>query len=271
MADGLVKGYTRIANEILENIMIGGFSKREHILFNYVFRNGYGWGHEQSAVDLDTNKISRETGLDVSNINETLRLLEGKNIMKREKGQILFNRHIEQWKKVETASKDKRSKQPRNKVETTFLQGQNNPTKTHNRQSDSDLQLPKENINKKESPITPKNENGVPLKSSNLEIARIVAFLNEATGKTFRTSSKSTQRLINARLSDGFTIDEFKQVIEKKSRQWKNDIQMEGYLRPLTLFGPKFESYLQESVNSTGTQSAYGFNNRSTGMKAYGS
>lgn len=270
MADGLVKGYTRIANEILENIMIGGFSKREHILFSYVFRNGYGWGHEQSAVDLDTNKISRETGLDVSNINETLRLLEGKNIMKREKGQILFNRHIEQWKKVETASKDKRSKQPRNKVETTFLQGQNNPTKTHNRQSVSDLQLPKENINKKESPITPKNEPLESARQSKQDIDEIIAFLNETTGKSFKASTSRTQKDIRARLNEGFTIEDFKAVIKVKSDQWNGDTKMDGYLRPQTLFSNKFEGYLQESNRATKTQTAFGFESADTGIRGYG-
>ncbi len=250
--------------------MIGNFSKREHILLTYIFRNGYGWGRDQSACDLDTNKIAKDTGLDVSNINETFRLLEGKNVIKRENGQILFNRHIEQWKKVETASKDKRWKQPRNKVETTFLQGQNNPTKAHNRQSDSDLQLPKENINKKETPISPKNE---PLQSahqSKQDIDEIIAFLNETTGKSFKPSTSRTQKDIRARLNEGFTVEDFKAVIKVKSDEWKGDIKMDRYLRPLTLFSNRFESYRQEYGRSTTEQTAFGFESTDTGIRGFG-
>lgn len=72
----------------------------------------------------------------------------------------------------------------------------------------------------------------------------IVDYLNEKTGKCFRSSSKKTRSVIRARLEEGFTLEDFKTVIDKKCIDWLNDSKMDEYLRPETLFGTKFEGYL---------------------------
>lgn len=71
----------------------------------------------------------------------------------------------------------------------------------------------------------------------------IVDYLNEKTGKQYRANNKATIKHINARLSEGYTVDDFKTVIDKKCAEWKGT-NMENYLRPETLFGTKFDSYL---------------------------
>ena len=72
----------------------------------------------------------------------------------------------------------------------------------------------------------------------------IVAYLNEKAGTKFRASSDRTQSLIRARLADGFTLDDFKTVIDKKCADWM-DTDYQQYLRPITLFDKtKFENYL---------------------------
>lgn len=73
----------------------------------------------------------------------------------------------------------------------------------------------------------------------------IVGYLNASLGTTYRPTSKKTQSLINARLSEGFAADDFKAVIDSKLAEWGNDAKMRQFLRPETLFGTKFESYLQ--------------------------
>ena len=78
-----------------------------------------------------------------------------------------------------------------------------------------------------------------------LYIKIIIDYLNSATSSNYRYQSKATQRLINARLNDGFTVDDFKAVIDKKTKEWKGT-EMEKYIRPETLFGTKFESYLNQ-------------------------
>ncbi len=74
----------------------------------------------------------------------------------------------------------------------------------------------------------------------------IVSYLNEKAGKSFKHKTAKTRTLINARFKDGFTIEDFKQVIDIKTAQWLTDSNMNQYLRPETLFGTKFEGYLNE-------------------------
>jgi uncharacterized phage protein (TIGR02220 family)/predicted phage replisome organizer len=75
----------------------------------------------------------------------------------------------------------------------------------------------------------------------------IINYLNEKTGKKYRATSKETQRHIKARINEGFTLDDFKRVIDIKCDKWKSDPKMQDYLRPETLFGNKFEGYLNET------------------------
>lgn len=74
--------------------------------------------------------------------------------------------------------------------------------------------------------------------------AEIVAALNEAAGTSYRPTSKKTRQLIHARWAEGFRLPDFEAVIATMSAAWLNDPKMGAYLRPETLFGTKFESYL---------------------------
>lgn len=82
--------------------------------------------------------------------------------------------------------------------------------------------------------------------TNNKEIYKeIIDYLNEVTGKRYRHTDV-TIKLIKARLNEGFTVDDFKQVIDKKTKDWKDDPKMKDYIRPQTLFGTKFEGYLNQ-------------------------
>lgn len=80
----------------------------------------------------------------------------------------------------------------------------------------------------------------------------IIFYLNEKTGSKYKVGSSKTRELINARWNDKFTLDDFKIVIDKKVASWTGTDQ-EKYLRPETLFGNKFEGYLNEKVTKGGT------------------
>lgn len=75
----------------------------------------------------------------------------------------------------------------------------------------------------------------------------IVGYLNQKVGTNYRASSKKTKSCIHARLEEGFTLDDFKTVIDKKAKEWIGT-EYEQYLRPETLFGTKFESYLNANI-----------------------
>ena len=84
-----------------------------------------------------------------------------------------------------------------------------------------------------------------------LPYEEIVQYLNQKTNKNFKHTSKVTQRHIRARLAEGFTVSDFKQVIDNKCNDWLRDQKMKEYLRPETLFGTKFESYLNSKTTTT--------------------
>lgn len=90
-------------------------------------------------------------------------------------------------------------------------------------------------------------------KANNDLIVEIVDYLNECTGKSYKSNSKVATLNINARLKEGYTLDDFKKVIFVKSTKWIGS-QMEDYLTPNTLFGNKFESYLNENINTEQTK-----------------
>jgi uncharacterized phage protein (TIGR02220 family) len=78
----------------------------------------------------------------------------------------------------------------------------------------------------------------------NIPFAEIVDYLNQKVGSSYRYTAKKTRDLIKARVNDGFGLDDFKRVIDNMAARWLNDPKMNQYLRPETLFGTKFESYL---------------------------
>jgi uncharacterized phage protein (TIGR02220 family) len=81
----------------------------------------------------------------------------------------------------------------------------------------------------------------------------VIDKLNTLANKSYKSSSKKTQQLIKARVNEGFTLEDFYKVIENKVCVWKDDPKMEQYLRPATLFGTKFESYLNENIKNKKT------------------
>ena len=75
--------------------------------------------------------------------------------------------------------------------------------------------------------------------------AAVVDYLNEKAGTHYRAGVAKTQSLIKARANEGFTEADFRTVIDKKCADWIGT-EYEQYLRPQTLFGTKFESYLNQ-------------------------
>ena len=84
----------------------------------------------------------------------------------------------------------------------------------------------------------PRNEAEYPYKA-------ICERLNTLSGTAFKDKSKDTRKHIKARFEEGFTLEDFYTVIDKKVAEWRGT-DMEKYLRPSTLFGSKFESYLNQ-------------------------
>ena len=79
----------------------------------------------------------------------------------------------------------------------------------------------------------------------------VIEYLNDKANKQFKASSKATARLVKGRFCEGYTVADFKKVIDTKAKEWLNDPHWQKYLRPSTLFNAtNFENYLQESRGS---------------------
>ena len=86
---------------------------------------------------------------------------------------------------------------------------------------------------------------------------QIIDHLNARCGTHFRANTQNTKSHISARLREGFTVEDFYEVIDKMAEKWLNDPKMRDYLRPQTLFGTKFESYLNAPRAKPGERSPY--------------
>ena len=74
----------------------------------------------------------------------------------------------------------------------------------------------------------------------------IIDYLNQKTKAHYKASSKVNQRLIKARFKEGYTLEDFKTVINNKAFEWQHS-DMWKYMRPSTLFGAHFDDYLNEN------------------------
>ena len=109
----------------------------------------------------------------------------------------------------------------------------------------------KPNKNQKETKTKPNdnvnvndNENNNDNIKENI-IKEIIDYLNLKANTNYKYKTNKTKTLIQSRLNEDFKIDDFKRVIDNKCDDWLNT-EMSKYIRPETLFGTKFESYLNE-------------------------
>lgn len=127
----------------------------------------------------------------------------------------------------------------------------------HNKNNHNNNHNHKNNHNNNHNNILSENSDEISAHSE------IIDYLNLKTGFKYRQSTPKTKQLINARLNEKFTVEDFKTVIDKKTKEWIDDPKFSAYLRPETLFGTKFESYLNQKEGN------YGNNNSKGGSTQY--
>lgn len=156
--------------------------------------------------------------------NETIFLQILSHFKKDRKG-LYYNERMEYESNKRSKFVESRANN-RRKKEKTSEKDMNNISKT----SEKDMENENENINKNE----------------NINIIKeIINYLNLRIGSNYKYTTKATQKLINARLKDGYSLENFKVVIDKKVDEWL-DTDMAQYLRPSTLFAGKFDEYLNQ-------------------------
>ncbi len=129
------------------------------------------------------------------------------------------------------------------------LQGIDNKT---NKDINKDLTKTQQRPNK--DLTTNNNNNNINNDNNNknniyTQVNEIINYLNEKANTNYKTTTSKTRDLIKARLNEGFSVNDFKTVIDKKVNSWKGT-EWEKFIRPETLFGTKFESYLNERITN---------------------
>ncbi len=102
-----------------------------------------------------------------------------------------------------------------------------------------------------------------------ISVSSILNYLNSKVGVMYKSSNTKTISLIKARLREGFTFDDFKNVIDKKAECWKGT-SFEQYLTPFTLFGDKFEIYLNQKIVKVEDKNNNSYGNNKSYKKGYG-
>ena len=96
----------------------------------------------------------------------------------------------------------------------------------------------------------------------------VIDYLNKKTGREFKDKSKDSRNHIKARCDEGYTLEDFKKVIDNKVSEWgveprNGEKDMRPFLRPCTLFGSSsnFENYLNQGLSKRGNGGNSKFHN----------
>lgn len=102
-------------------------------------------------------------------------------------------------------------------------------------------------------PEDPSTRDISPILTARNTAEEILAYLNDKAGKRYKTNP-TRQKTIGARFKEGYTLADFKTVIDNKVSAWKNDPKMNEYLTPETLFAAShFDNYLNQGVKPSST------------------
>ncbi len=227
----LEDGYTRIANELLEAVFHADFNGAQIRVLLCLIRNTYGYGRKE--CEFSNSFVANRTGLNKKSVALVVNSLqEGKVITVTQQPtyttpkKVKLNKHIKEWCSLP----------PQWKTSSTCGDITSGTVEDVTSGTGEDVTPQKRKILKKD------------IKKDIVEkppYEEIINYLNNKAGKAYRWQGKATQSHINARFTDGYTIEDFKKVIDIKSAEWKGG-NMEQYLRPETLFGNKFEGYLNQ-------------------------
>jgi phage replication O-like protein O len=245
-------GFTPIANEIMEKVFSSDFSSTQLKIVLLVLRYTYGFSRKKAEMSVAfitkaINVGSRQTQRELTKlIKQKVIKIEEKEIGTKSRV-ISFNKDYDTWLIDCDVSRDviNDSGQNDNGLDDSNRDGLNDiPRGGLNDTQERKKEKKKYIYSFSGESHPPYSSTGPPTKRLYTDV---VEYLNLRAGSFFRSTTKSTQALIRARENDGYTLEDFKMVIDIKSGQWLDDPKQSKYLRPETLFGNKFEGYLNEA------------------------
>ena len=206
------------------------------LMANHKDNNWRGITIERGSFVTSYGKLADETGLSIQKVRTALKKLKstGEITIKTTNKYTVIS--IKNYDLYQQKDAEQQAEQQTNNKQITNKQQTNNKQITTNKNDKNDKN------DKKYIDI---------VESDHIPYKEIVDYLNQRCGTSYRHTTRKTRDLIRARWKEGFKLDDFYIVIDKKAAEWQNDPKMSKYLRPETLFGPKFEGYLNQPVRRT--------------------
>jgi len=226
--------------------IVDDFSPEERYVYLYLFTNPH--TNLCGCYEISTTQMANETGYGATKIRNILKRLENEhNVIRyseKTKEVLILNWHKYNWTKSEKfrVPLEKEIECVKNVDFSTFLKDllYGNDTVSIPYAYGSDTRARTVSVS-----VTDTVSDTVSVTDTVIEV---IDYLNTTCGTSYKENTKKTNELIRARLNEGFSLDDFKTVIYKKAKQWKDDPKMCKFLRPETLFGTKFEGYLNEKA-----------------------
>lgn len=246
MARQREEGYTQIDNSTLEKISKAKLNGTQFRIIMVVWRYTYGFQREGHKLSL--TYISKATGIHKVQVQRELTKLIDNKILSVVKEAsfnnsrtIAFNKNYNEWLSSEQLTNKLTDNEKDNHTDNELVNTTDN-----------------ELVNQERKNLKKALKKNVGNEEENRPYKEIIDYLNNKANAKYRHTTKATQRLISARISEGYTLNDFKKVIDIKVDDWLNDKKMSMYLRPETLFnGTKFESYLNQRTEPSNKTITY--------------
>ena len=199
-----------------------------HILLKANWRDGWFMGVAIPRGSFATSlpNLADETGMDISTVRKWLKRFE-------ENGQI-EQKVTNRFRVIKVLNYSAYQDIPEDGCDS-----QSSSQRSSQDSSQNSSQRPP-NLTKKQS----NKETNIDIYTAQAKL--IIDYFNRKTGKALKYT-EGNMKHIRARLREGFKASDFEKVIDAKYREWHGSAKMAKYLRPETLFGTKFDSYLNES------------------------
>lgn len=251
--------------QIHVNFWLDGYvytlKRTEKLFFLYLLTNS----HTTQCGVYEINKpvISAEIGIKVSEIDEILNKLQSSNKVLIDGDEIL----LVNWNKynfikspkviglIQTELKSIKSDKFRTIIETMITTGNYTVSIPYRYHTDT-VPIPpareEVEIEIEEEEEIEEETNTVGRKISKLEFTgKVLSYLNKAKGLSdsvgYSNIGCNSKWILNRLVESNYTLEDFYLVIDSKVREWLKDPERKKYLRPETLFGTKFQSYLVEA------------------------
>jgi phage replication O-like protein O len=246
----LENGYTKIANELLVAIYGTNFNATQLKIILCVIR--YTYGFNRKSHELSIGFISKATGVSKRYISEELNNLIKSNVLvtvkeySASKCRVLkLNKDYSKWLGYRTILQQvNNTSTGEQDFDTTDEEYFNTTDEEYFHQERQYKDITKDNIYSADEKPKTKNID----KNDTSPCKAVIDYLNQKCKTNYRATTDKTKKHISARMNEGFSLDDFKKVIDIKAAEWTGT-DFEKYLRPDTLFGTKFESYLNQKNN----------------------